>query len=103
MKESALKLGFVVAALLSAATASADPEWMDHASWCLKRGGATGTLIQRPSQDGNCGALQAGVFLATYFSGNNAALFVAHAITQYDTGTSAAAFACPPGHLGASL
>ena len=73
-----------------------DPEWMDHASWCLKKEEATRTLAQQPSQDGNCGALQAGVLVATWFSGNSDALKIATTQTQYDMGTAAAAFACVP-------
>jgi len=96
MKNSSFKLVLVTVSLFSAATAHADPEWMDHASWCLKPGGATRTLMQQPSQDGNCGALQAGVLLAAYFSGNSAALNIARTQSQYDMGTSAAAFACSP-------
>lgn len=96
MKNAIRKLVLTFMALLATATAYADPEWMDHASWCLKPAGATRTLLQQPSQDGNCGALQAGVLLATYFTGNNAALVVARTKTQYGMGTSAAALACSP-------
>jgi hypothetical protein len=96
VKNLSLKLALLVASLFFAAAANADPEWMDHASWCLKPAGATRTLMQQPSQDGNCGALQAGVLLATYFSGNDGALDIASTHNQYDMGTSAAAFACSP-------
>ena len=71
-----------------------DPEWMDHASWCLKPGGATRTLAQQPSQDGNCGQIQAAVLAVSYFSGNKAAMTIATTQTQYQMGVAAAGFAC---------
>ena len=95
MKSKSIQYAAFLTFILGMAnTYAKDPEWLDHASWCLKPGGATRTLMQQPSQDGNCGKLQVGVLLATYFSGNGAALNIARTQTQYKMGTTAAAFAC---------
>jgi chloramphenicol 3-O-phosphotransferase len=74
--------------------AAADPEWMDHASWCLKPDGATRTLAEQPVTAGNCAQFQAGALLTSYFSGNSTAVALATSETQYGLGVAAADFAC---------
>jgi hypothetical protein len=94
MKSMTAALFGIVGIVVTTGAIAQGPEWMEHASWCLKPSGANRTLMEQSPTAGKCGALQAGILTAAWFGADEHALAVAMNLNQYQMGVYAADAAC---------